>query len=187
MISTLNDIKKGLNIVHESEPYLVTEANFVRMQAQKPVMQTKLKNLLTGKAIEVTYHPNDKIEEADLLRKKVDYLYTDGAKYFFMDSESFEQFELSGEIIGDNDRFMKDGDKIDAMYFNGNPIAISLPPKVELKVTSAPEGVRGNTAQGRATKAIELETGITIQAPLFIKDGDVVRVNTDDGSYSERA
>jgi elongation factor P len=186
MISTLNDIKKGLNVIHNSEPYLVADAKFVRMQAQKPVMQTKLKNLLTGKVIEITYHPSDKVKEANLQRKKVDYLYNDGQKYFFMSTDDFEQFDLPNDIVGDQSKFMKEGDKVDALFFNGNAVSISLPAKVELKVTSAPEGVKGNTAQGKVTKPVELETGVTIQAPLFIKDDDVIRVNTEDGTYSER-
>ncbi|HLD28552.1 MAG TPA: elongation factor P [Patescibacteria group bacterium] len=187
MLSTLNDIKKGLNIIYKNDPYLVVEANFVRMQACKPTMQTKLKNILTGKMIENNFHPGDKVEEANLERKKVDYLYNDGDNFYFMTQNDFEQFQLKEETLGNQAKYMKDGDKVDVLYFNGIPVSISLPPKVELKVISAPEGVRGNTAQGRATKPAELETGITIQVPLFVKDGDVIRINTETGDYMERA
>lgn len=186
MISTLNDIKKGLNVIHEGEPYIVAEANFVRMQQRKPVMQTKLKNLLSGKVVEINFHPGDRVEEADLQRKKVDYLYNDGENYFFMTQDDFEQFSLSKEVIGDKSFYLKDGDKVDALYFNGNPVSVSPAPKVELKVVSAPDGVKGNSAQGRVTKTAELETGLEIQVPLFVKEGDVIRINADSGEYVER-
>jgi len=94
MISTLNDIKKGLSVLVEGEPYVVVEANFVRMQQRKPVMQTKLKNLINGKVAEINYHPGDKVEEANLQRKKVDYLYNDGDNYYFMSQDDFEQFSI---------------------------------------------------------------------------------------------
>lgn len=186
MISSLNDLKKGTNILYENEPYVIAEAQFVRMQQRKPVMQTKIKNLLNGKVVEVNFHPGDKVEEADLQRKKVDYLYNDGENYYFMDPDSFEQFSLSGQQLDGQIQYLKEGAKVDALYFEGKIATISLPPKVELKVTSAPEGVRGNSAQGKVTKTAELETGAIVQVPLFVKEGDVVRINTDTGEYSER-
>jgi len=185
-LSTLNDIKKGLNILYEGDPYVVVEANFVRMQQRKPVMQTKLRNLLNGKVAQVNFHPGDKVEEADLMRKKVDYLYNDGTNWNFMSQDDFEQFALTKETLGDQVGFLKEGDKVDALYFNGNPVSVSLQPKVELKVVSAPEGVRGDSAQGRVTKLAELETGVSINVPLFVKEGDTIRINTDTGEYVER-
>ncbi|MFA6918682.1 MAG: elongation factor P [Patescibacteria group bacterium] len=186
MISTLNDIKKGLSVLVEGEPYVVVEANFVRMQQRKPVMQTKLKNLINGKVAEINYHPGDKVEEANLQRKKVDYLYNDGDSYYFMSQDDFEQFTIEKDTIINQIGFMKDGDKVDALYFNNNPVSISLPPKVELKIVSAPDGVKGNSAQGRVTKTAELETGMSIQVPLFVKEGDTIRINTDTSEYVER-
>ncbi len=185
-ISTLNDIKKGINILQDGDPYVVMEANFVKMQMRKPVMQTKLKNLITGKTMEVNFHQGEKIEEANMQRKKVDYLYKEGDKFYFMSQDDFEQFEIEKSTIGDLEGFMKDGDKVDALYFNGLPVSVSLPPKVELKVVSAPEGVKGNSAQGRVTKTAELESGASIQVPLFIKEGDVIRINTETREYVER-
>jgi elongation factor P len=186
MISTLNDIKKGINVVRDGEPYNVVEANFVRMQACKPTMQTKMKNLINGKVIEHNFHAGEKVEEADLLKKKVDYLYANGEKYNFMASDDFEQFELPKESIEKIVPYLKEGDKVDAIYFNGNPVSLSLPLKVELKVASTPDGVKGDSAQGRVTKAAEMETGLTVQVPLFIKDGDTIKVNSETGEYSER-
>jgi elongation factor P len=185
-LSTLNDIKKGLNILHENEPYTVMEANFVRMQQRKPVMQTKLKNLINGKVAEINYHPGDRVEEANLQRKKVDYLYNDGDNYYFMSQDDFEQFSIERESIINQVGFMKDGDKVDALYFNGNPVSVKLQPKVEIKIVSAPDGVRGDSAQGRVTKLAELETGASINVPLFVKVGDIVRINTETGENVER-
>ena len=162
------------------------EAHFVRMQQRKPVMQTKLKNLINGKVAEINFHPGDRVEEADLQRKKVDYLYNDGENFHFMAQDDFEQFTISKENIATQIDYLRDGDKVDALYFNGNPVSISLPPKVELKVVSAPEGVKGNSAQGRVTKTAEMETGLKIQVPLFVKENDIIRINTDTGEYVER-
>jgi elongation factor P len=185
-ISTLNDIKKGINVLHEGEPYVVVEANFVRMQQRKPVMQTKLRNLINGKVAQINYHPGDRVEEADLARKKVDYLYHEADNYYFMSQDDFEQFTLSKDNLGDQVNFLKEGDKVDALYFNGIAVSVSLQPKVELKVVSAPEGEKGNSAQGRVTKTAELETGYNIQVPLFVKAGDIIRINTESGEYVER-
>ncbi|MEI6288210.1 MAG: elongation factor P [bacterium] len=186
MISTLNDIKKGLNIIQDGEPYAVVEAHFVRMQQRKPVMQTKLKNLLTGKVMEINFHPGDRVQEADMQRKKVDYLYKDSDNFYFMNPEDYEQFSLENSTVGDLSGLMKDGDKVDALYFNGQPVSVSLMPKVEMKIVSAPDAVKGNSAQGRVTKTAELETGYNIQVPLFVKEGDIIRINTETGEYVER-
>ncbi|MFH1225749.1 MAG: elongation factor P [bacterium] len=185
-MGTLNDIKKGLVIAINDEPYLVLEARFLRMQQRKPVMQTKMKNLITGKVLENNFKPGDRIAEADIAKKKVNYLYKDIRGYYFMDNESYEQFAVTAEIIGGQSQFLKEGLTVDAVYFNSQPISIQLPPKVELKVTSAPPGSRGDTAQGKATKPIILETGVTINAPLFIKESDIIRINTETGEYVER-
>jgi elongation factor P len=186
MISTLNDIKKGTNVIYNGEPHVVVEANFVRMQQRKPVMQTKLRNLINGKVAEYSFHQGERVEEADMTRKKVDYLYTDGSSYYFMSPDDFEQFPIPQAALGDKIGYLKEGDKVDALYWNNNPVSVSVAPKVDLKVLSSPEGVRGNSAQGRVTKTAELETGISLQVPLFIKEGDIVRINTESGEYVER-
>lgn len=186
MISTLNDIKKGLVVTINNEPYLVLEAKFLRMQQRKPVMQTKLKNLINGKVLENNFKPGDRIEEADIAKKKVNYLYHDQSGYHFMDNENYEQFFVPVETIGEPAQFLKEGVAVEAVYFNNQPISIQLPPKIDLKVTSAAPGVRGDTAQGKATKPITLETGLTINAPLFVKEGDTIRLNTETGEYVER-
>lgn len=185
-ISTLNDIKKGTNIDHNGEPYTVTDANFVRMQARQPVMQTKLKNLITGKVLEITYKPGDKPEYADLQRSKANYMYKDENAAFFMNNESYEQFEIPLDQLGNKINFLKEGTDCDVLYFQDKAVNLDLPIKIKLKVTQAPPGVKGNSASN-VTKQVTLETGGTINAPLFINEGDEIIVNTETEEYVERA
>ncbi len=183
---TMNDLKIGVVVSHEGDPYQVVQANFVRMQQRKPVMQTKLKNLINGKVIEINYHPGDKIEEADLARRKTNYMYKDDANLYLMDNDSYEQFSMDADVVGDKVKFMKEGEDVDVLYFEGKPVNISLPIKIALKVVEAPPGIKGDTAQG-GTKQVTLETGAVVNAPLFIKEGEMIRVNTETGEYVERA
>jgi len=186
MISTLNDIRAGLNIIHGGQPYIVMVANFVRMQQRKPVMQTKLKNLIDGKVLEITFKPGDRVEEANLSRTKVNFLYTDDSGSHFMDNSTYEQFTLGKDVVGKKTKFLKEGTEVTVLNFDNKPVNIDLPIKMDFKITSAPPGVKGNTAQGKVTKEVEVETGYRVQAPLFIKDGDIIKINTDTGEYVER-
>lgn len=187
MISNLQGIKKGMSIVWDGEPYVVMEAHFLRMQQRKPVMQTKLRHIVNGKIIEYSFKQGDKVEEADLQRSKAQYLYKDEDRAYLMDMQSYEQFDIPIEQLGDALQFLKDGTEVDLLYFEGKPVNIDLPVKVTLKVTSAPPGVKGNTASSSTTKPITLETGAVVQAPLFINADDEVVVNTETGDYVERA
>jgi elongation factor P len=186
-ISTLNDIKVGLVINYSGEPYIVLEAHFVRMQQRKPVMQTKLRHLVTGKVLEYSFKPGERVEIADLVRTKVNYLYRDGEALHFMDNGTYEQFSLPTSVLGDKAGFLKDGQEVDVLYYNEKPINIELPKKVELKVVETEPGIKGDTAQGSVMKAARLETDASIQVPLFVKVGDTIRINTERGEYVERA
>lgn len=187
VLGALNDIKVGLVLNYEGEPYIVLEANFVRMQQRKPVMQTKMRHLITGRTLEYSFKPGERVETADLSRTKVNFLYKDGDQFHFMDNNSFEQFSMSADAIGDKGGFMKDGLEVDVLYYNDKPINIELPKKVELTVTETEPGVKGDTASGNVLKPAKLETGATISVPLFVKEGDVIRINTERGEYVERA
>lgn len=187
MISNLQGIKKGMSIVWDGEPYVVMEAHFLRMQQRKPVMQTKLKHILTGKILEYSFKQGDKVEEADLERSKAQFLYKDEDNGYFMDMNSYEQFTLPVDQLSDSLQYMKDGTEVDLLYFEGNPVNIDLPVKMTFKVISAPPGVKGNTASSNTTKPITLETGAVVQAPLFINEGEEVVINTETGEYVERA
>lgn len=183
----MNDLKLGTVIAFKGAPYAVAYSQHVQMGRGAAVVRTKLKNLITGNVLEETFKGGDKFEEADLARKPVNFLYRDGENFAFMDNESYEQFSLPESHIGDISKFVGEGSDVEVMYFEGKPVSIALPTKVELKVTSAPPGVRGDTAQGKVTKPVTLETGLTLNVPIFVKEGDVLRVNTETGEYVERA
>ncbi len=184
-LDSLNSIRVGSYILYNNEPYQVMTANFMRMQQRKPVMQTKLKHLITGKVVEYSFKPGDKLEEPDLEKRKADYLYKDPTGIYFMDTVSFDQFSINAEVLEEKALLLKEGTQVDVVYFNGNPITVSLPPKIDLRVISAPPGIKGDTA-GNVTKQVELETGLSIAAPLFVKEGDTIRINTETVSYVER-
>ncbi len=149
-------------------------------------MQTKLRHLITGKTLEVSFHPGESVQEADLERVRANFLYNDHQGSHFMDNVSFEQFSFPDETMGSKKDYLKEGMEVQVLKFNGNPINVEITPKVRLKVTSAPPSVRGDSAGG-VTKDITLENGLVVKAPLFIKEGEDVIINTDTGEYVERA
>lgn len=183
----LNDLKPGVIFKLNDEPYLVLSSNFVRMAQRKPVRQAKVKGLVSGKVIGMNFLFNADYEEADVERATATFLYKDAVGYVFMDGETFDQFTIPNDDIGNQGGFMTDGLEVGIVRFEGKPISVELPKKVELKVTDTHDATRGDTAQGGVLKDAALSTGHTIKVPLFIKQGDVVRINTDTGEYVERA
>ncbi len=181
---TLGQLKRGMPIVHEGAPWLIVDVAHSKQGRAGAVVRAKLKNLKTGSVVEITFQGNEKIEPADLKNKRVQFLYADDAGAHFMD-QSYEQFSLPRDVVSDSLRYLKEGQEIDIMVWEHNPVHLKLPPKVDLKVTEAPPAVKGDTANNPA-KTVTLETGITVQAPMFVKAGDVVRVNTETGAYTER-
>lgn len=179
------DLKAGRAIVIDGDPYIITWNQFSKQGRQGGVMATKLKNLKTGNVIQKTFQGNDKLEPADVGYKKVQYLYGDENKYTFMDLQSYDQFELTSDMVGDAANYFIEGSEMDALMFEDNPIGIQLPPTAKLKVIETPPGVKGDTATG-GTKFAQLESGIQVSVPLFINEGDIVKVNTDTGEYMER-
>lgn len=182
---SMSEIKLGVVVEIDNQPYQVVLAQHIKMGRGGANLRTKLKNLMTGQVLEKTFGGSDRVGEADLQRQKANFLYRDQERYYFMNNESFEQFELTAEEIGFAANFLKDGLTVDTMIFNGRPVSIKLPNKVELQVTEAPPGIKGDTA-GSASKMITLETGTQIKAPLFVNEGDIIRVNTETGEYTER-
>ncbi len=182
----MNDLKLGIFISLNNQPYTVIFTQHIKMARSGATMRTKLKNLVTGATLEKTFSGGDRIEEADLARRKANVLYRSDEIFYFMDAENFEQYELNGEAIGEKNNYLKEGQSLDVLLYNGRPINIELPKKIVLTVASAPPGVRGDTS-GAATKTVTLETGFELRVPLFIKTGDQVRINTDTGEYVERA
>jgi len=183
---TISDLKIGTNIEIEKEPYTVIKSEHTHMGRGGATVRVKIKNLFSDKILEKTYKQADRLDEPDLSRTKAQFLYPQGDSYFFMDTESYEQFPLSADSLGQKASLLKEGQDVDVLLFQNKPVSIQLPSKIELKVASAPPGVRGDTAQGSVTKTITLETGLELQAPLFIKQGDTIRINTDTLEYVER-
>ena len=182
---TINEIKLGVLVKINNEPYLVVKTAHHKVARGSGVLKTKLKNLINGSVLEKTFQGNDKVESASMQEKFAQYLYKDENEAYFMDNESYEQFSLSINQLGDAIKWVKDGTDVKVLYFNNNPVSVKLPIKMELKVASAPPGVKGNSA-GNVTKIVTLETGVEIAVPLFVNEGDVIRINTDTGEYAER-
>ncbi|MFA5872267.1 MAG: elongation factor P [Parcubacteria group bacterium] len=183
---SLSDIKTGKTISLNGEPYVVTFHQHSKTGRAGAVLRTKIRNLKTGAVMEKTFQGSDKVEDAEISKTKAQFLYQDGSDFAFMDSATYEQFTLPKSVIGDLANFMIENTEVTILNYNGTPINIELPVKMDLKVVEAPPGIRGNTADG-GTKLVTLETGIQVNTPLFIKEGDVVRINTDTGEYVERA
>jgi elongation factor P len=181
-----NEILPKRVILLDGEPYEVLDAHVFRKQQRKPVNQTKLRHLITGKVTEQAFHVSEKVEEADLSTKSVKYLYTNKGEWWFCaENNPGDRFQLSVETIGPAGQFMKPNMLVEALVFDEKIIGVKVPIKMELKVVEAPPAVKGNTAQG-GSKQITLETGATLNAPLFINEGDIIRINTTTGEYVER-
>ena len=190
-----SEITERKYIVFEDEPYEVIDSHVFRKQQRKPVNATKLRSLLTGRIVEHSFHVSDKVSEAEIDKKEVKYLYNKegrppagpgGQEYWFSEADDpSKRFQLPEEIIGPAARFLKPNILVDAILFQAKIIGLKLPIKMDLKVVEAHPATKGNTAQG-ATKTVRLETGVEIQAPMFIKEGDTVRVNTLTGEYADR-
>ncbi len=173
-------------ILIDDQPYEVLDAHVFQKQKSRPVNHTKVRNLISGSVKEVVFHQFEKAEEADMGTKEVKYLYVNKGEYWFCDAkDAADRFKLSSEQLGDSIKFIKTNSIIDSTTFNDDIIGLKYPIKVELKITEAPPAVRGNTS-GNATKAVIVETGATIYVPMFINEGDIVRINTESGDYAER-
>ena len=186
MSLVVNELKSKVFFIFEGQPYEVLETHHLKMQQRRPVVQTRMRNLLNGKVLERNFAQSDIFEEADIEREEVKFLYSHRGEFWFSQKDDpSKRFKLGEDIIGEATKFLKPNTPIDAVKFNGQIININLPIKMDFKVIEAPPAIRGDTAQG-GTKQVKLETGATINAPLFINENDVVRVNTETGEYTER-
>ncbi len=182
-----NEVTSKKVIIYEGQPYEVLDAHIFRMQQRKPVNQAKLRNIITGKVNEITLHQADKVDEAEIESREIKYLYNNRGEWWFCEtSDPSKRFFLPEEVVGKGGKFLKANSLLSVLSWNGKLITLKLPIKVELKVTEAPPAVRGDTSKG-GNKQITLETGAVINAPLFIQEGEIVRINTETGEYVERA
>ena len=181
-----NDITPKKLIIVDGEPYEVLSSWVFRKQQRKPVNQVKMRNLKTGSMAEQTFHVSDKVEEAEVETRPAIFIYERGGEWWFNEaSDKSKRFPLEEERVGDASKFLKGNTQVDVRWFEGEPIQVKIPIKMELKVTEAPPNTRGNTAQG-GDKVVKLETGAAITVPMFVEEGDVIRVNTETGEYVER-
>ncbi len=181
----ITDLKPGRAIQIDGEPFIVLSSQFGRKSQSKANMQCKLKNLKTGSIVARNFQGSEKIEPADVGYRKVQYLYNDGTNFTFMDLENYDQFTLNSELIGDMAGYLVEGNEVDTLVFEEQPIGIQLKPTVELKVVETMPGVKGDTATG-GNKPAKLESGLSVNVPLFVDEGDVIKVNTETGLYMTR-
>ena len=185
MISA-TDLRKGTKILFRDEPHMVLDYHHIKMGRGGAIVRIKMKNLISGSSFEETFRSSEKFPHPDLERKEMQYLYADGELYNFMDQESYEQIALNKENLEDVIDYLKEQAIYNMLYFNDRPIGVTPPLFMELKVIETTPGVRGDTAQGGGTKLAKVETGLALQVPLFVNEGDTLKVDTRTGIYIER-
>ncbi len=185
-VLSYNDIKPGVAVILDGEPYLCTWNNIMQKQQRSPVNQTKLRHIIRGNVIEHSFQQRDRLEAAEIEIKQAVFIYERGSEWWFHDSkDKSKRFPVDGDKMSESAQFLKPNTDVETFWFGGNLFRVKLPIKIDLKVTEAPPDVRGNTAQG-GSKIVTLETGATLDVPMFVKEGDVIRINTDTGEYVER-
>lgn len=185
-ILSYNDIVQKKVIVYNNEPFEVLSSHVFRMQQRKPVNQTKLRHLVSGKVLEISFHQNETVPEADISTMQATYLYTNrGESWFAEEGNPKNRFSFPEETMHDKVQWLISNSPVEVLLYNENPVSIKIPIKMDLKVTEAPPAVKGDTATG-GNKLVTVESGATVTTPLFINEGDIIKINTDTGEYNER-
>ena len=186
MSLSVNELKPKTFFIFEDQPWVVLESHHLKMQQRRPVVQTRIRNLINGKIVERNFAQSDVFEEADIKREEIKFLYSHRDEYWFSHKDNpSKRFKLDKEILGDTIKYLKSSLIVEAVLFNDKIIYIELPVKMDFKVVEAPPAIRGDTVQG-GVKQVVIETGMTINTPLFVEEGDIIRVNTETGQYVER-
>lgn len=180
-----SDIRKGLKFLIDGEPYIVVDFQFVKPGKGTAFTKTRIKNLITGAVLDKTFRSNEKLEPANIEEKQMQFLYREGDNYCFMDNATYEQVYIINSDVGESAKFLSDNLVVSVLFFNERPVGITLPNFVELEVTFTEPGIKGDTASG-ATKPATLSTEAVINVPLFVEQGDVLRIDTRTGEYVER-
>ena len=180
-----SDIRKNLKIVIDGQPYTIVDHQFVKPGKGQAFTRTKLKNMITGSVLEKTFKSGEKLEKADMEERQMQYLYPDGDQFVFMDTSNYSQLHLNRDVLEDTPDYLQDGMMVDVLFFDDKPIGVTPPNFVELEVTDTEPGFKGDTSSN-ATKPATVETGKTLQVPLFVDKGDVLKIDTRTGSYVER-
>ena len=184
MISA-GEFRKGITFEMNGEPHVILDFQHVKPGKGSPFVRTKYKNILTGATREEAFNPNDKFPKAHIETKKMQYLYNDGDLYYFMDTETYDQIALNEDVVGDSLKFVKENEVVKICSHNGNVFSVEPPLFVELAITETEPGFKGDTAQG-ATKPATVETGAIVMVPLFVEQGDVLKIDTRSGEYLSR-
>ncbi len=185
MLMDISDLRKGTKIVIDGDPWLVSEYNFVKPGKGQALYKCKIKNMLTGSSVDKTWRSGEKFEKADLEENKMQYLYSDGEQYHFMNTDTYEQVALSEESVGDAVNFLYENLEVEMLFFNGRPIGLTLPNFVVLEIIESEPGVKGDTASN-TNKPAKLSTGYEVGVPLFVEQGEWIKVDTRTGDYVER-
>jgi elongation factor P len=180
-----SQIKKGLKIQIDGNPYTVIEFQFVKPGKGSAFTRTKLRNMMTGAVLERTYKSGEKLEPAPMEELQMQFLFRETDQFVFMDTSSYEQVHLTAQDLGENQAYLTDGMMVDVLFFNDRPIGVTPPNFVELKVIRTEPGFKGDTSSN-TYKAATMETGLEVQVPLFIEEGEVLKIDTRNGAYTER-
>lgn len=183
---TAAEFRKGTKFFHNNEPHVVVDFQHSKIANRRATVKVKMRNLISGSIYEETFRVEDKFDQPDLKYRPMQYLYHEGDDYHFMDQENYDQVVIKKDQMDGTEKYIKEGVIYTILFFEERAIEVNPPTFVELLVTQAPPGVRGDTAQGSATKPATLETGMTLQVPLFVNEGDVLKIDTRTGAYIER-
>jgi len=186
-MASTSEIRKGAVIKHQNDLFVVVEFQHINPGKGAAFVRTRMKSLGTGKVIEITYKTVETVDIVSVQFLTMQYLYKSGDNYAFMNMQSYEQVEMEGDLIGDDAKYLKEGMNVIIGLYEERPVSIQIPKKVQYTVVEAPPAEKGNSASGNVTKEIVLDNGLRIQAPIFIKEGEEILVNTETGDYSARA
>lgn len=185
MLST-TDFRKGLKIKIEGEPYIIVDFQHARTAQRRAFVRTKLKNLKSGAVLEKTFSAGETFEEPDFEQRLMQFLYSSEEEYVFMDSKTYEQITFTEELLGDSRWYLKENDEYKILFFEGNPLDVDLPTSVVLRIQSTEPAIKGDSVTNITKNAI-LETGLNVKVPLFVREGELIKVDTRTGEYLERA
>ncbi|KKP59550.1 MAG: Translation elongation factor P [Candidatus Magasanikbacteria bacterium GW2011_GWC2_34_16] len=186
-MAATSEIRKGVVIKSNGDLFVVVEFQHINPGKGAAFVRTRMKSLATGKVMENTYKTSESVDIVQVQFQTMQYLYKAGENFAFMDTSSYEQIEMSGDLIGDEAKYLKEGVECIIGLYEGRAVSIQIPKKIQYKVVEAPPAVRGDSASGNVTKEIVLDNGLHIYAPIFIKEGEEILVNTETGEYSARA
>lgn len=186
-MSSVNEISKETILSLEGDIYIVTEFQHVNPGKGASFTRTRIRNIKTGKIVERTFKSNESVDIVEVERRKMQFLYKNGEMFSFMDNSNYEQTDINAQMLESKTEYLKEGLEVMVIFYQGTPLNVELPRKITYKVADSPPGVKGDTAGGNVTKGAVMDTGLKVQVPLFIKEGENIIVNTETGAYVERA